>query len=110
MSVKFNLSVDQGADFMRTFTVYDGANIIKNLTGCTISGRLKKSILGSNASAIPFVITIIDYVGGKVKMELSHLTTQSLSVGRYVYDVELTNTDTKLYRLVDGTITVNGNI
>lgn len=110
MAVNFNLIIDQGTDFLRTFTVVDNSNVAVNLTGFSIAGKLKRSSIGANNTAIPFVITITDAVNGKVKMELTNATTDLLVPGRYVYDVEATNPSLKIFRIVEGTITVNPNI
>jgi hypothetical protein len=110
MAVTYNLTIDQGTDFFRTFTVVDNDNVPVNITGFSISGKLKKSTIGANNTAIPFVITITDAVTGKVKMELSNITTDLLIPGRYVYDIELINTSNKIFRIVEGIITVNPNI
>lgn len=108
MSTVINLYIDQGAEFYRTMTVTDTNKAVINLTNCTVIGQLRKGY--TSTTSIPFVMTIIDRLTGKVSMSLSATATAAITEGRYVYDVELTSVDQKVYRILEGNATVSPNV
>lgn len=105
MSNAVNLFVDQGADYYRTMTVIDIHNSPLDISNYTIKGQIRKNYTSTtNAN---FNMLILDAVNGKIGMGLNNTTTQSLSEIRYVYDIEITSPDNKVYRIMEGILTVN---
>jgi hypothetical protein len=107
MATVTNLAIDQGAEFYRTMTVVDNNGVVVNLTTYTLAGQLRKSY--TTSEFIPFTIGILDPILGKISIGLSNLVTDTLTINRYVYDVEMTSASLKKYRILEGNITVSPN-
>lgn len=108
MAIVTNLYIDQGAEFYRTMTVTDTNKAVINLTNCTVIGQLRKGY--TSTTSIPFVMTILDRITGKVSMALSAIATAAIAEGRYVYDVEVTSVEQKVYRILEGNVLVSPNV
>lgn len=103
-----NLFIDQGAEFYRTMTVTDTNKVIINLTNCVINAQLRKNYTSS--TFVPIVTTILNVALGKVAISLSAATTAAITNGQYVYDVELTSVEGKIYRILEGNVTISPNV
>ena len=103
-----NLFIDQGAEFYRTMSVTDSNKAVINLTNCTITAQLRKNYTSS--TFVPMVTTILNVSLGKVSIALSAATTAAITNGQYVYDVELTSVEGKIYRILEGNITISPNV
>ena len=107
MADKVHLSIDQGATFSADFieNTFDGNTA--DLTGYIGAGQIRKHYTSNTATA--FILNV--YANGTVRVALAANQTGSLTEGRYVYDVELTNTsDNSVIRLVEGIVTVSPQV
>ena len=103
-----NLFVDQGSDFSNIITVAGSGGAI-NLTDYTIKSQLRKSY--SSSSFFNFNATIYDAATGRIRIQLSAEASSLIPPGRYLYDIELTNTGTGAKnRIVEGIVTVSPEI
>jgi hypothetical protein len=103
-----NLFVDQGSDFSNIITVAGSGGAI-NLTDYTIKSQLRKSY--SSSSFFNFNATIYDAATGRIRIQLSAEASSLIPPGRYLYDIELTNTETGAKnRIVEGIVTVSPEI
>lgn len=110
MAVKVNLFVDQGATFATTFNLTDEetGNPI-DLSTYTAAGQARKHFSSSNSTTID--CSFANAVGGVLAIQLSANTTGSMPAGRYVYDVELTETTSNtISRVVEGILTINPQV
>jgi len=107
MAIVTNIFIDQGAEFFRTMTITDTNKVAINLTNCTLSGQLRRSYTAT--TSVPLVMAIVDRLTGKASMSLSAAATAALADGRYVYDVELTSVEGKVYRILEGNVVVSPN-
>jgi hypothetical protein len=114
---KITLECSQGATFgpIRFELVNpdppDGDGLAVDLTGCTIRGKVRKTFLASTATCT-FVATILDQTTdkGKFEIKLSDTTTAAITCGekvtdkasKYVWDVELVDTDSRVTTLFRG--------
>lgn len=107
MATKVNLVVDQGADFATTITLKqdDGTALI--LGDYTGAAQLRKHFTSSNATN--FTVELANTTG-VVTLSLSSAQTANLVSGRYVYDVEITDGDGVVSRIVEGIVTVTPNV
>lgn len=74
----------------KTFTAYrtlvsNGAAV--NLTGFTGTGTLRDEVGGSSLAT--FTVTVTSGSTGQYEYSLTSATTAGLSVGKYVFDIEL---------------------
>jgi hypothetical protein len=103
-----NLFVDQGSDYSNIITVA-GATGALNLADYTIKSQLRKSY--GSSSYFNFNATIYDAPTGRVRLQLSATQSSAIPPGRYLYDVELTNTiNGAKVRIVEGICTVTPEI
>ena len=105
-----NINIDQGADFSASFKLDDaGTSIPINLSQFRGVGQLRKH---SGAKfGVGFDVQILNPTSGEIIIRLTAAQTAHLKEGRYVYDVMLiSNTDGKIYRVVEGMALVNPGV
>ena len=109
MAVLSNLSVDQGSDFSAEVVVEDSTGNVANLTGFTGAGQIRKPY--SSSTATNFVVVVTNAAGGLLTLSLANAVTNAMKSGRYVYDVEITETSNgEKTRVVEGQLTINPGV
>lgn len=103
MAIKANLVIDQGATYSVTLDITDEEDQVIDLTGYTGAAQIRKHYTSSNS--VPFSVSVVP-LDGVVQLSLSANQTGSITAGRYVYDVELTNASGIVSRVVEGIVTV----
>jgi len=107
MALKANLSVDQGADYETSITLTDSNGTALDLTGYTGAAQIRKYYTSSNATNFTVSITANT---GLVELSLTSNTTNSMAGGRYVYDVEMTDSGGTVSRVLEGILTVKPGV
>lgn len=107
MAIKANIVVDQGSSFSTSINITDTSDNTIDLTGYTGAAQMRKHYSSSNST--PFTVTVLP-ADGVVRLALSANTTTNLVAGRYVYDVELTDNNGIISRIVEGIVTVTPNV
>lgn len=107
MAIKANIIVDQGSTFNTTIDITDENDQPLNLSGYSGQAQMRKHYTSSNAVA--FGVSI-NPVQGSVALSLTANATIQITPGRYVYDVELTDSDGIVSRIVEGIVTVTPNV
>lgn len=106
MAIKANITIDQGADFSTTISVTDEEGVAVDLTDYSGAAQLRKWFTSANSTS--FDVTLSD---STVTLGLSSTVTAGLTAGRYVYDVELTDTSANtISRILEGIVTVTPNV
>jgi hypothetical protein len=106
MAIKANITIDQGTDFSTTISVTDEDGVAVDLSGYTGAAQLRKWYTSTNSTS--FDVTLSD---SSVSLGLSSSITTNLAAGRYVYDVELTDTSANtISRILEGIVTVTPNV
>ena len=109
MAVLSNLSVDQGSDFSAEVVVEDSSGDVANLSGYTGAGQIRKTY--SSSTATNFVVVVTNAAGGLLTLSLANGVTNGMKAGRYVYDVEITETSSgEKTRVVEGQLTINPGV
>lgn len=106
MATKANLVIDQGATFSADLDITDENGDTINLAGYTASSQIRKWYTSSKF--VEFSTSVNGDIG-IITLSLTANQTSSLTAGRYVYDVEITDNVT-ISRIVEGIITVNPNV
>ena len=105
MAAIANLTIDQGADFSATINLnnLDGTDF--GLSGYTVKSQMARTYASTTKTSITTAIN--NATTGEIILSLTNTETSALSSGRYVYDVEITQTSsgTKT-RVIEGQITV----
>ena len=115
MAASTDLVIDQFATFRSAFrwqTKSTGTPV--NLTGYTAAMQIRRNHADSTAlvsltSAANGGLTI-EGVDGRVRIEIPAATTSTLTAGRYVYDLVLTDLSSKKKRLVEGVAIVDAGV
>mgnify|MGYP001442517052 FL=1 len=109
--VASNLTIYTGADFNATFDVYNVSNSAYSLanggftTDWSGSAQIQKSA-GVAATTTPSAtFTVGVTTAGKITLALGSTDTDSLSQGRYLYNV-LVSSGATIYNMIDGNILV----
>lgn len=106
MAQKLNLVIDQGSTFITTFTMNDDDGNPINLSTYTGSSQIRKHYTSSNATS--FTVGLANT--GVVTLSLLANTTNLMTPGRYVYDVELVDGDGDVSRVVEGLVTITPGV
>lgn len=109
MAMTAYLDIDQGSDFTVIIDLENDDGTPMNLSNVSIYSQFRKSF--NSSTAYSFVCEVLDAVNGKFSLKLSGITSSNIKPGRYLYDVELLNTQvgTKS-RVVEGIVTINPEI
>lgn len=113
MAATQNLTIDQGASFSTKFLVKnpDGSN--KNLTGASARMQFRTSYSDSNiyldATTLNSKLNI-DTGTSICSIDLSDVDTSLLTYSTYFYDIEITESNGNVFRLVQGKVQVNPEI
>lgn len=105
MAIKINLTMDQGSQFEELFQVAD-PNGNNDLSVYSTNAQMRKHY--TSLTAIDLDTTLRP--NGQLVLSLSSDKTAEIEPGRYLYDVEISNPDGSVIRIVEGIITVTPNI
>jgi hypothetical protein len=107
-----DITIDQGADVTIQLELVDTNSNPKDLTGHTVSARLKKSYSSTSYTEFTSLVQIPP-TSGIVNLTLTNTQTDALEATRYVYDVELSvisGEDTIIERVLEGQINVTPSV
>ena len=110
MAVYQEFTIDQGSDATIELHLVDKNGTAKNLTGYTVTARLKKNYSDSAGEATAFTSVVTNTTGGIATLSLSNTQTDALKAGRHVYDVLLTRPGGDKLIGVEGTALVRPGI
>lgn len=105
MATYSDIFIDQGSTYSSTIDVLDANGLPFNLTGYFARGQIRKTY--SSINAINFIININEPNAGKVNISLLAATTRSMKAGRYVYDVEIYNSNGHVIRISEGQVEIS---
>jgi hypothetical protein len=107
MATKANLFIDQGTTFTTIVTLTDTDGNVIDISGYTGAAQMRKHYTSSTAKT--FTVSL-GGVNGTIELSMTANTTANIEAGRYLYDVELTDTGGTVSRVFEGIVTVNPNI
>jgi hypothetical protein len=107
MATTSNLFIDQGSYYTTSVTVTGEGGDAVDLTGYTAAGLMRKSY--SSTRSYPLTCTIvIPATQGIIKVELPDADSSAMPFGRYLYDIEVTNTMTNhKLRVLEGLVIIS---
>ncbi len=109
MSGKLDITVEQGATFERNITIKDSSNVAVNISGSTFQGQIRKRHQSATKEA-DFDFTISNASGGVFIATITATNTGNMEPGDFVYDIEWTQSDATVTRLLEGTATVTPQV
>tara|TARA_B100000029_G_scaffold78470_1_gene69968 strand:+ start:2311 stop:2655 length:345 start_codon:yes stop_codon:yes gene_type:complete len=100
-----NLVIDQGCTFEKTITAQNSSGGNVTISTGTTASKLRQSLYSSN-NVFTFTTAV---TGSNVTISMTATNTATVPAGRYVYDIEYTQSDTTTKeRLAEGIVTVTG--
>lgn len=109
MATITNLYLDQGSDYSSIMTLTDSGGLPLNLTGFTVKSQMRKSY--SSSTFHNFDCSVVDATSGKIKLAITAANSSLIKAGRWLYDVEITNTGSSAKkRVVEGVVIVSPQI
>ena len=108
MAIYSNLTVDQGSNFLAYVDVTDSSGNALDLNGYTVAGQIRKTY--SSLTAVSFSASVSNALGGTISLGLSDTVTNAMKPGRYVYDVEILNSNGTRTRVLEGQVEVTPGV
>lgn len=105
--------IEQGATFQHTLTLKDSNDAVIDLSGYSAEMDLRKN---QDDSSEVITLTVdnsrISLGGdaGTITLTITATDTAALSVGDGVYDLEITDSNGKVDRILEGTYSIRGNV
>lgn len=106
MAAKVNIVIDQGTTFNTSFTIQNEDGSAIDFSNYTANSQMRKSYTSS--TAYTFDISLSN--SGVVALSMNSATTNNITAGRYLYDVEVQDLNGTRSRLVEGMVTVTPQI
>ena len=109
-------TIDQGSDIaVQIHCIESETNAAKDLNDYSVSAKLKKNYNSDSADTTSFTAIVAEPAeDGIVTLSLTNTQTDALRAGRYVYDVELSFTDSDsnviVERILEGRIQVTPSV
>ncbi len=117
MAGRYDLTIDQGSTFLRTFIYKDSTGAVQDLTGHTAAMMIRKThnakgVPTFDGSSFPGALTIPNPTDGKIILTLTDEETQAFPAPfEGVWDLELELTaGTVVTRLLEGIVTITPNV
>jgi hypothetical protein len=108
MATKANLVIDQGSTYYVQIQLSDQNGDLLNLAGYAANSQIRKWYTSSNPAGT--FTSLIDPINSTISLSLTSNQTSNLVAGRYVYDVEVTDSANVVSRLVEGIVTVTPQV
>ena len=108
MAIISNLTIDQGTTFTASIDCTAADNSALNLTGYTVAAQLRKTY--DSTTKTDFTAIIANATTGRLQISLTPAQTGALSAGRYVYDVEITDGNGIITRVVEGQVEITPGV
>lgn len=106
MSTRVPLTIEQGATFSVAVELFDDLDEPLDVTNMTVSGKMRKYYTSSNSYNFSTQLS-----NGELILEMDYVTTANIEAGRYVYDVEITDTvSNTVVRVLEGIVTVTPEV
>lgn len=107
-AASLNLTIEQGTDFEVAFTVRNKTGAPLNLLSYTATSSLKKHY--TSTTSYPFTVTFVDRSNGRISISMTDTQTDTISGGRYVYDVVLISPSGIKTRALEGFVIVSSGV
>lgn len=109
----FNFQIEQGADWPQEIAYIDENDDPVDLTGAVLHMQIRQSLSANTTLAnltIGSGITVTNATLGQFKLSLTNAQTSNLPIGSAVYDLEILYPDNTKERLLQGGITIDGEV
>lgn len=105
MATKFDLTIDQGANFTKTFSFLDANSEPQDTTGYSANAIIRKHYTSINSVAFSVALS-----NGNISLYLTPTQSNAMVPGRFVYDIKLTTPSNNIVRFTEGIITLTPKV
>lgn len=108
----YHWRIDQGATEVQPFQ-YAPAGVVENLTGYTARMMIRANVADANpllSLTSPSGGIVITAATGTVTVTITAAQTAALPAGVHVYDLELVAPDTRVIKMIRGTVSVRAEV
>ena len=105
MALKANIYVDQGSSFIDGIELLDENDEAVITTGLTASGKIKRHF--ESANSVSFTTTLSN---GLLLISLTSAQTSAMKPGRYMYDIEMSDSSLNVTRIIEGILTLSPEV
>lgn len=114
-AAKYDLYIEQGADFSKSIVLKNPDGSVKDLTNVTLHLQIREyhfsdEILLEAYSHGNNPTLLINIPTGTVTIKFAHGQTSTLAVRKAVYDLEMTTPTSEVIRLMQGTVIVDPEV
>ena len=106
--------IEQGATFGQTLTLKDSSDTLINLTGYTSAEMDLRETPESSSEVITLTTAnnriTLGGAAGTVTLSISSADTANLTAGDGVFDLEIVDGSSRVFRILEGTYTIRRNI
>ena len=106
--------IEQGATFGQTLTLKDSSDTLINLTGYTSAEMDLRETPESSSEVLTLTTAnsriALGGAAGTVTLSISAADTANLTAGDGVFDLEVVDGSSRVYRILEGTYTIRRNI
>ena len=99
-----NLGIEQGTDFQQTFDLTATNGQPLNLENYSGKSQMRK--YAGSRNAYDFTVTFTDRASGQIKLSINDTITKRIKPGRYIYDIQLTDSNDEKLRVCEGQVLV----
>ena len=108
MAAKANIIIDQGSTFTTYLALTQDDGSVLDLTGYTARGQIRRWYTSN--SYVQFTVSITQPNTGFINLSLDANTTANMVAGRYVYDIQATDSYGTISRVIEGIVTVTPEV
>ena len=109
MSAKYDLTLFQGATFNRTLDIKDASNNAVNITNYSFAGQIRTSAMSTTVAGT-FTCSITNASAGRITWVMTSTNTALVPAQQCVYDLEMTQANGDVVRLLEGFVDVKANV
>tara|TARA_R100001463_G_scaffold3271_1_gene13452 strand:- start:1925 stop:2263 length:339 start_codon:yes stop_codon:yes gene_type:complete len=110
MAGRYDFDLDQGATFNRTIQIKDKDSQAVDISASySFAGQIRTTPTSADTEA-SFTFTIVDGTNGILGMKLSATESAAVPAQQCVYDVEMTQPNSEVVRLLEGFVNVKANV
>jgi hypothetical protein len=110
MAAYVELFLDQGTTFNNVITLTDDiTNSSINISGYSVKSQMRRSYYSVNPTA-NISCSITDASNGQITLSLTASQTSNIKAGRYLFDVDTTDSMDTVARVLEGIITVTPSV
>jgi len=105
VSTKQDIIIEQGATYHTDFALLNSNNEPLLVAGLEAQSQMRRDF--ESVAHFDFTCTLTN---GNLSHDMPAALTRTIELGRYLYDIEISNDQDNVIRVIEGVVTVMGEI